>query len=185
MAKIIAGVGSSHVPAIGAALDNGKTEEPYWKRVFSGFEKSKEWMREDQAGRRHRRLQRPRLGVLGGDDPDLRARLRRGVSARRRGLGPAPGAGGQGPSRARLAHRAVGHSRRVRPHHRQQDGGRSRADRAAQPAVRQAEGRVAVPGHSARRQRGDVSAADRAPLLHARQGDPQGGRVLSRGSYAS
>ena len=44
MATIIAGVGSSHVPAIGAALDNGKTEEPYWKRVFSGFEKSKEWM---------------------------------------------------------------------------------------------------------------------------------------------
>jgi protocatechuate 4,5-dioxygenase beta chain len=44
VAKIIAGVGSSHVPAIGAALDNGRTEEPYWKRVFSGFEKSKEWM---------------------------------------------------------------------------------------------------------------------------------------------
>ena len=44
MATIIAGIGSSHVPAIGAALDNGKTEEPYWKRVFSGFEKSKEWM---------------------------------------------------------------------------------------------------------------------------------------------
>src|SRR2546430_4826659 len=44
MATIIAGVGSSHVPAISAALDNGKTEEPYWKRVFSGFEKSKEWM---------------------------------------------------------------------------------------------------------------------------------------------
>jgi protocatechuate 4,5-dioxygenase beta chain len=46
VARIIAGVGSSHVPAIGAALDNGKTEEPYWKRVFSGFEKSQEWMRE-------------------------------------------------------------------------------------------------------------------------------------------
>jgi protocatechuate 4,5-dioxygenase beta chain len=44
VAKIIAGIGSSHVPAIGAALDLGKTEEPYWKRVFSGFEKSKEWM---------------------------------------------------------------------------------------------------------------------------------------------
>ncbi|MCC6946853.1 MAG: protocatechuate 3,4-dioxygenase [Bradyrhizobiaceae bacterium] len=43
MAKIIAGVTSSHVPAIGAAIDNHKTEEPYWKRVFSGFEKSKEW----------------------------------------------------------------------------------------------------------------------------------------------
>jgi len=34
------------VPAIGAALDNGKTEEPYWKRIFSGFEKSQEWMRD-------------------------------------------------------------------------------------------------------------------------------------------
>src|SRR5215468_197042 len=44
VARIIAGVSSSHVPAIGAAIDLGKTEEPYWKRVFSGFEKSKEWM---------------------------------------------------------------------------------------------------------------------------------------------
>ena len=44
MARIIAGVTSSHVPAIGAAIDLKKTEEPYWKRVFSGFEKSKEWM---------------------------------------------------------------------------------------------------------------------------------------------
>ena len=44
MARIIAGVASSHVPAIGAAIDNRQTEEPYWKRVFSGFEKSKEWM---------------------------------------------------------------------------------------------------------------------------------------------
>jgi protocatechuate 4,5-dioxygenase beta chain len=37
-------VASSHVPAIGAAIDNKQTEEPYWKRVFSGFERSKEWM---------------------------------------------------------------------------------------------------------------------------------------------
>jgi protocatechuate 4,5-dioxygenase beta chain len=32
------------VPAIGAAIDNKQTEEPYWQRVFSGFERSKEWM---------------------------------------------------------------------------------------------------------------------------------------------
>jgi hypothetical protein len=44
VAKIIAGVGSSHVPAIGAALDNGKTEEPYWKRVFSASRNPSEWM---------------------------------------------------------------------------------------------------------------------------------------------
>jgi protocatechuate 4,5-dioxygenase, beta chain len=46
VAKIIAGISSSHVPAIGAAIDNKQTEEPYWKRVFSGFEKSKRWMAE-------------------------------------------------------------------------------------------------------------------------------------------
>jgi len=46
VAKIIAGISSSHVPAIGAAIDNKQTEEPYWKRVFSGFEKSKQWMAE-------------------------------------------------------------------------------------------------------------------------------------------
>ena len=46
MAKIIAGVATSHVPAIGAALDNGKTQEPYWQRVFSGYEESKKWIAE-------------------------------------------------------------------------------------------------------------------------------------------
>ena len=46
MAKLVGGICCSHVPAIGAALDNGKTQEPYWTRVFSGFEKSKEWFRE-------------------------------------------------------------------------------------------------------------------------------------------
>jgi protocatechuate 4,5-dioxygenase, beta chain len=46
VARIIAGVASSHVPAIGAAIDNKQTEEPYWQRVFSGFERSKQWMRQ-------------------------------------------------------------------------------------------------------------------------------------------
>ena len=152
VARIIAGVTSSHVPAIGAAIDNHRTDEPYWQRVFEGFERSKEWMAQDQAGRLHRRLQRPRLGVLGRDDPDLRARHRDRIPDRRRGLGPASGAGGEGPSRARLAHRAVGDPRRVRSHALQQDGGRPRPHRAAQPDVRLAEG-MAVPGHSARGQR--------------------------------
>ncbi len=48
MARITAGVGSSHVPAIGAALDLGKTAEPYWKRVFDGFEFSKKWIAEEK-----------------------------------------------------------------------------------------------------------------------------------------
>jgi protocatechuate 4,5-dioxygenase, beta chain len=44
MAQIVAGVGCSHVPAIGAAIDLGKTQEPYWKPLFDGFERSKEIM---------------------------------------------------------------------------------------------------------------------------------------------
>lgn len=44
MARITAGVAMSHVPAIGAAIDNGKTEEEYWAPVFKGFEFSKAWI---------------------------------------------------------------------------------------------------------------------------------------------
>jgi len=48
MAKITASVYTSHVPAIGAALDLGKTAEPYWQKVFAGYEFSKQWMRENK-----------------------------------------------------------------------------------------------------------------------------------------
>ena len=44
MARIVAGVATSHIPAIGAAWDNKKTEEPYWQPVFKGFEASKDWI---------------------------------------------------------------------------------------------------------------------------------------------
>ena len=44
MAEIVAGVTTSHVPAIGVAIDQGKTEEPYWRPLFQGFEKSKRWI---------------------------------------------------------------------------------------------------------------------------------------------
>jgi protocatechuate 4,5-dioxygenase beta chain len=44
MARIIAGVGTSHTPAIGAAIDNGKMSEPYWAPLFQGYEPAKKWM---------------------------------------------------------------------------------------------------------------------------------------------
>jgi protocatechuate 4,5-dioxygenase beta chain len=44
MSKIVAGVATSHVPAIGVAIDEGRTAEPYWQPLFQGFEKSKQWM---------------------------------------------------------------------------------------------------------------------------------------------
>ena len=48
MARIIAGVTTSHVPAIGAAIDLGKTQEPYWQPVFKGYEFSKRWIAEQK-----------------------------------------------------------------------------------------------------------------------------------------
>jgi protocatechuate 4,5-dioxygenase, beta chain len=44
MARITAGVATSHVPAIGAAQDNGKASEPYWAPLFRGYEFSKRWV---------------------------------------------------------------------------------------------------------------------------------------------
>ena len=44
MAKIVASVNVSHVPAIGAAWDNKKSQEPYWKPLFDGFDFSKKWI---------------------------------------------------------------------------------------------------------------------------------------------
>ncbi len=46
MARITASVYTSHVPAIGAALDLGKTQEPYWRPVFAGYEASRRWFRD-------------------------------------------------------------------------------------------------------------------------------------------
>ena len=45
MAKITAGIGCSHVPAIGAAFDQGLTQEAYWKPLFDGYPPAQEWMR--------------------------------------------------------------------------------------------------------------------------------------------
>jgi len=47
MAKITASVFTSHVPAIGAALDQGKTTEPYWQPLFNGYDFSKQWMKDN------------------------------------------------------------------------------------------------------------------------------------------
>jgi len=46
MARIVAGVGCSHVPAIGVAMDTGITDQPYWQPVFAGFEKSRQWIKD-------------------------------------------------------------------------------------------------------------------------------------------
>jgi protocatechuate 4,5-dioxygenase, beta chain len=48
MARITAGVTTSHVPAIGAALDQGKQDTEYWAPLFKGYEWSKDWIAEEK-----------------------------------------------------------------------------------------------------------------------------------------
>ena len=48
MARITASVYTSHVPAIGVAVDQGKTQEPYWQPLFAGYEYSKQWMKDNK-----------------------------------------------------------------------------------------------------------------------------------------
>lgn len=46
MARIVGGVTTSHIPAIGNAMSRGLEQEPYWKRFFDGYEPVKQWLAE-------------------------------------------------------------------------------------------------------------------------------------------
>ena len=46
MAKLIAGVGTSHVPSIGVAFDQNEQEAPEWKPLFDGYKPAKAWLKE-------------------------------------------------------------------------------------------------------------------------------------------
>ncbi|MBB3953211.1 class III extradiol dioxygenase subunit beta [Novosphingobium sediminicola] len=43
MAKITAGVGSSHVPLLGVAVDQGKEKDDYFGPIFRGYDWTREW----------------------------------------------------------------------------------------------------------------------------------------------
>ncbi len=44
VAKLIAGVGTSHIPAVGAAIDKGMTGSDYWAPYFAKLPPAREWM---------------------------------------------------------------------------------------------------------------------------------------------
>jgi protocatechuate 4,5-dioxygenase beta chain len=44
MARIIGGIGTTHVPSIGKAIADGKQNDPYWKPFFSGFDYVHSWL---------------------------------------------------------------------------------------------------------------------------------------------
>jgi protocatechuate 4,5-dioxygenase beta chain len=47
MARIVAGIGTSHVPSIGRAYDLNKQEDPAWKPLFDGYKPVKRWLAEE------------------------------------------------------------------------------------------------------------------------------------------
>jgi len=47
MARITAGIATSHVPAIGAAIDLGKTGDEYWAPVFAGYAWVRAWIKDN------------------------------------------------------------------------------------------------------------------------------------------
>jgi protocatechuate 4,5-dioxygenase beta chain len=48
VARLTAGITSSHIPALGAAFDLGKTQEPYWKPIFDDYEWVRKWEKEQK-----------------------------------------------------------------------------------------------------------------------------------------
>jgi protocatechuate 4,5-dioxygenase, beta chain len=44
MARIVAGIGSSHVPSIGVAYDKGNTGDAAWKPVFDAYVPVRQWL---------------------------------------------------------------------------------------------------------------------------------------------
>jgi len=47
MARVTAGITSSHIPALGAAIQTHQTGSDYWKPVFEGYGWVKEWIKDN------------------------------------------------------------------------------------------------------------------------------------------
>lgn len=46
MAKLVGGICTSHIPAIGNAIAKGLQDEPYWRPFFEGYPPVREWLAE-------------------------------------------------------------------------------------------------------------------------------------------
>ncbi|MEC7290073.1 MAG: class III extradiol dioxygenase subunit beta [Pseudomonadota bacterium] len=44
MARLTAGIGTSHVPLLGFAIDHDRTQEDYYRPIFAGYEWTKNWI---------------------------------------------------------------------------------------------------------------------------------------------
>ncbi len=48
MAKLIGGLGTSHIPTIGAVMDNKTMTGAYWERFVEGIKPARKWMKENK-----------------------------------------------------------------------------------------------------------------------------------------
>ena len=48
MAKILGGITTSHIPAVGNAIQNELYDDPYWKPFFDGYPKVHEWVKSNK-----------------------------------------------------------------------------------------------------------------------------------------
>src|SRR5690606_41198635 len=46
MTRVTAGITSSHIPALAAAIQTGTSDNAYWGPVFKGYEPIREWIRQ-------------------------------------------------------------------------------------------------------------------------------------------
>ena len=46
MARVVAGVGSSHAPTFGGVFDKGQQKEPMWAPLFDGYVPVRAWLEE-------------------------------------------------------------------------------------------------------------------------------------------
>ena len=138
------GRGTSHVPSIGVALDKGLRGHTGVEAVLRRLRPRPKWVKEREAGRRGRGLQRSRQFVLPRQGPDLRGRLRRGSPS------PSTRAGGRGRSprspgrRFLLAPRRSPGREPLRPRYHPGDQGRPRPPGAAGTLLGPAGGRWSV-----------------------------------------
>ena len=61
MARVIGGIGTSHIPSLGPVIDRGLTQTPQWKPFFDGYRPAQAWLAE----------QRPDLAVVVYNDHGL------------------------------------------------------------------------------------------------------------------
>ena len=183
MAEVIWGLATSHVPSIGAAMDRGKTDDPNWKALFDGYAPARAWLAEH----------RPDVAIVVYNDhangidldfvPDLRARHRRALRGRRRGLRPPAGARRDRRPRAVPAPGGEPDRRALRPDRLPGAARRPRVHRAAVGLDARPRRRMAVPGHPAAGQRHPVPPAHGGPVLRARPGARPGDPQLPEGRH--